>query len=150
MIKIAQGNMGECLMLLQLNSFSVFSCPNNTSSYFELFINANVYISFSQQFKYIAFITLFRLQVLNIATEIPARDYLLAQTTQVQPVILTATAIKYRHIPNSLQERSDSAGPFRSLRCGSWNEHTGGSHIWREKMLRTWHKDSESQRKVSR
>ena len=87
-----------------------------------------IYI-FSQQRQCSAVIP-FRLQVLNTATvPIPARDYLLVQTTQVQPVILKANPIKYRHIPSSLRGRGDSARPFRPLRCGSWNEHTGGSHI---------------------
>ena len=83
---------------------------------------------FSQQRQCSAVIP-FRLQVLNTATVILARVYLLVQTTQVQPVILKASPIKYRHIPSSLRGKSDSARPFRPLRCGSWNAHTGGSHI---------------------
>ena len=109
-----------------------------------------IYIFFSQQFQYTAVRPLFRLQVLNKATVIPARDYLLVQTTQVQPVIVTANPTKYRHIPSSLRERSDSARPSRLWKCGSWNEHTGGSHICWLKMRRTWCRDSGSQPKVWR
>ena len=109
-----------------------------------------IYIFFSQQFQYTAVRPLFRLQVLNKATVIPARDYLLVQKRQIQSVILTASPNMYRHIPSSPRRRSDSVRPFRSLRCGSWNEHTGGSHIWWVKMRRTWYRDSGSQRNVWR
>ena len=71
----------------------------------------NVYLFFQQR-RCTAF-TLFRLQVLNTAPVIPARHHLLVQTTRVQPVIVTASPIKYRHIPSSLRGRSDSARPFR-------------------------------------
>ena len=85
-------------------------------------------VFFCQQSRYSA-VTPFRLQVLNTATVIPAQHHLLVQTAQVQPVIVTANTTKYRHIPSSLRERSDSARPSRLWKCGSWNEHTGGSHI---------------------
>ena len=113
---------------------------------YQLFVNPNVYLFFKQRRCTAA--TLFRLQVLNTATVIPAQHHLLVQTTQVQPVIVTASPIKYRHIPSSLRGRNDSARPSRHWRCGSWNEHTGGSHICRVKMRKTWCRDSESQPKV--
>ena len=66
-----------------------------------LFVNTNVYI-FCQQQQCTA-VTPFRLQVFDTATVIPARDYLLVQKTQIPAVIVTASQIKYRHIPSSLR-----------------------------------------------
>ena len=67
---------------------------------YELFVNANVHF-FCQQHRYTA-VTNLRLQVLDTATVIQARDCLLAQKTQVSAVIMRASPIKYWHIPSSL------------------------------------------------
>ena len=94
--------------------------------------------------------SMFAFQVLNTATVTPARDHFLILTTQVPPVIVTASPIKNRHIASSCRGRSDSAWPSRRLRCGSWSERTSGGHIWWVKTRRNWCRDSGSQLKIWR
>ena len=105
---------------------------------------------FSQQRWLNAVKSPFTLQVLNTATVIPAHDHLLIPTTRVPPAIVTANPIKYRHIPSSHRERSDSERPFHRSRCGNWNDHIGGGHIWWVKTKRNWCRDLESRPEVSR
>ena len=83
----------------------------------------------------------FTLQVINTATVIPANDHLLIPTTRVPPAIVTANPIKYRHVPSSHREKSDSARPSLLLRCWNWNERTGSGHIWWVETKRNWCRD---------
>ena len=78
-----------------------------------------IYIFFSQQFQYTAVRPLFRLQVLNKATVIPARDYLLVQKRQIQSVILTASPNMYRHIPSSPEEEATAYDLFAHWGVGA-------------------------------
>ena len=86
------------------------------------------FILFCQQGLCTAVTPFRRLRALNTATVTPGQNHLLVQATQVPAVIVTASPIDYRHIPSSLRGRKGTARPSRPLRCGSWNEHTDGSH----------------------
>ena len=69
-----------------------FAFADLTAKTYELFVNINVSLLCQQRLR--TAVTPFKLQVLNTGTVIPARDYLLVQTTQVPAVIVTASPIK--------------------------------------------------------